>query len=452
MITMSLAQAALAMQVPFSGEDVVFTGCSTDSRVIDSDNLFIALKGDRFNGHDYTSMAEQKGAAALLLEDAVPHKIAALKVDNTRRAMGLLARCWRDEITIPVVAITGSNGKTTVKEMVASVLSKLAPVQVTAGNLNNDIGVPLTLFGLDQKHQYAVIEMGANHLGEIAWLSEITHPSIAVITQCAPAHLEGFGSIDGVAAAKAEIYSGLSETGIAIINADDDYADFWQHICGSQKRLTFGIETTTANVCAHRIRLLQTDGGAQFELVTPIGSIEIELSLSGRHNIMNALAAAACCLGLDIALPAIKNGLESMRPVAGRLQIKPGKNGSTIIDDSYNANPTSLDAALMVLAAYKGQRYLVLGDMNELGEQAISAHRAAGQAANKMGIDGLWTIGALSGEASSAYGDGALHFDSYVALNQSLLKVLNKETTILIKGSRAMKMEQCVQQLTEEQS
>ena len=226
MISMSLSKAAMAIESIYSGEDIIFSGCSIDSRTIEKGNLFIALNGENFDGHDYVSMAEKKGAAALLLEREVDHDKPFLKVKDARKAMGLLAKSWREEMTVPVVAITGSNGKTTVKEMVSSILSELSEVHATPGNLNNDIGVPLTLFGLDKKHQYAVIEMGANHPGEIEWLSAIARPNVAVITQCAPAHLEGFGDIDGVAKAKAEIYSGLQPSGIAIINADDTMQNF----------------------------------------------------------------------------------------------------------------------------------------------------------------------------------------------------------------------------------
>jgi UDP-N-acetylmuramoyl-tripeptide--D-alanyl-D-alanine ligase len=451
MISMSLSKAALAIEAKLYDEDIIFTGCSTDTRTIEKGNLFIALSGEHFDGHDYVSIAEEKGASAVLIERDVVHSKPALKVNNTRKAMGLLARCWREEMTIPVIAITGSNGKTTVKEMVSSILSGVAAVHATAGNLNNDIGVPLTLFGLDKKHQYAVIEMGANHPGEIEWLSAIARPNVAVITQCAPAHLEGFGDIDGVAKAKAEIYSGLQTAGTAIINADDAYAEFWRKQCTGLNQLGFGIKSAKANVRAKNIQLSEHDAATDFQLVCEKGSVDIHLPLSGEHNVMNALAASACCLSLDIALETIKNGLEKLATIKGRLQIKKGRNGSRIIDDTYNANPTSLTAGLDVLKRFSGSRYLVLGDMGELGETAQQLHSDAGSLAKQTGIEGLFTIGELSINAMQSFGSGATHFDSYDALEKALLKLLGKETTILIKGSRAMQMELIVNALTEEQ-
>ena len=452
MISMSLSKAAMAIESIYSGEDIIFSGCSIDSRTIEKGNLFIALNGANFDGHDYVSMAEKKGAAALLLEREVDHDKPFLKVKDARKAMGLLAKSWREEMTVPVVAITGSNGKTTVKEMVSSILSELSEVHATPGNLNNDIGVPLTLFGLDKKHQYAVIEMGANHPGEIEWLSAIARPNVAVITQCAPAHLEGFGDIDGVAKAKAEIYSGLQPSGIAIINADDTYAEFWSKQCKLLNQLSFGIASTKADIRAKNIQVVKQSASTDFELICSAGAIKIRLPLAGTHNVMNALAAAACCLSLDVSLQSIKTGFEKMSPVKGRLQTNQGKQGARIIDDTYNANPTSLEAALNVLSNLEGTRYLVLGDMGELGDTAIELHHDAGVVAKQAGIDGLFTIGDLSINAMEAYGDGALHFESYEALNKVLLELLTKDTTILVKGSRAMQMERIVNRLTEEQN
>ena len=451
MISMSLSKAATAIESTYAGEDIVFSGCSIDSRTIEKGNLFIAINGENFDGHDYASTAEEKGAAALLLEREVSHNKPLLKVKDTRKAMGLLAKYWREEMSVPLVAITGSNGKTTVKEMVSSVLSEISEVHATSGNLNNDIGVPLTLFGLDKKHQYAVIEMGANHPGEIEWLSAIARPNVAVITQCAPAHLEGFGDIDGVAKAKAEIYTGLQPSGTAIINADDAYAEFWSKQCKLLNQISFGIKSEDADVRAKNILAVKQSATTGFELICSVGSINISLPLAGTHNVMNALAAAACCLSLGISLQTIKSGFEKITPVKGRLQTKQGKQGARIIDDTYNANPTSLDAALNVLSSYEGMRYLVLGDMGELGDTAVELHRDAGVAAKQAGIDGLFTIGELSINAMQAYGEDALHFESYDALDKALLGLLNKDTTILIKGSRAMQMERIVNTLTEEQ-
>ncbi|MBL1141618.1 MAG: UDP-N-acetylmuramoyl-tripeptide--D-alanyl-D-alanine ligase [Proteobacteria bacterium] len=446
---MSLSKAATAINASFVGDDIIFSGCSTDSRTITHGNLFIALTGENFDGHDYVSIAEENGASSVMLEKEVSHTKPLLQVEDTRKAMGLLARTWRDELSIPLVAITGSNGKTTVKEMVSSILSEVSEVHATTGNLNNEIGVPLTLFGLDKKHQYAVIEMGANHPGEIEWLSAIARPNVAVITQCAPSHLEGFGSVEGVAKAKAEIYSGLQSSGTAIINADDEYAEFWKEVCLKQEQLTFGM-SSDANVRAVGIEVSSQDATVSFSLKINNNGIDIHLPLSGIHNVMNALAAAACCYSLDVSLETIKSGLEKMGPVKGRLQVKNGKNSARIIDDTYNANPRSLDAALDVLSAYNGPRYLVLGDMGELGNSAIDHHVKAGQLAKDANIDGLYSIGELSVNAMQSYGEGAFHFDSYDALEKSLLEVLDDKTTVLVKGSRFMKMEQVVNALIEE--
>ncbi len=451
MISMSLSKAAAAINANYLGEDIIFSGCSTDSRTIENGNLFIALTGENFDGHDYVSVAEEKGASSLLLEKGVNHTKPLMQVDDTRKAMGLLARTWRDEISIPLVAITGSNGKTTVKEMVSSILSEISEVHATSGNFNNDIGVPLTLFGLDKKHQYAVIEMGANHPGEIEWLSAIARPNVAVITQCAPSHLEGFGSVEGVAKAKAEIYSGLQSSGTAIINADDKYASYWKETCQNKKQCTFGIISKDADVRAENITISAIDASVNFNLVFKEEKAEICLSLSGTHNVMNALAAAACCLNLDVSITTIKKGLEKMKAVKGRLQIKKGKNGAVVIDDTYNANPASLNAAINVLGNYDGTRYLVLGDMGELGENAIQHHIDVGAAAKSAGIDKLFAIGELSLNAVRSFGDTASHFDSYEELEKTLLNQLNGNTTVLIKGSRYMQMDQVVNALLEEQ-
>jgi len=451
MISMSLSKAAAAMNSNFNGEDIIFSGCSTDSRTIAAGNLFIALTGENFDGHDYVAIAESNGASSLLLEREVNNTKPALQVDNTRKAMGLLAKSWRKELTIPLVAITGSNGKTTVKEMVSRILSEISKVHATSGNLNNDIGVPLTLFGLDKKHQYAVIEMGANHPGEIEWLASIACPNVAVITQCAPSHLEGFGSVEGVAKAKAEIYSGLQSSGIAIINADDEFADYWRKSSAHLSQLSFGIQSEHADVRAMNIKTLTENASIQFELICAQGAIEIDLPLSGKHNIMNALAASACCLSLDVSLLSIKKGLENMLPVKGRLQIKAGKQGSRIIDDTYNANPISLEAGLKVLTEYKGTRYLVLGDMGELGDASVKMHRDAGELAKQLGVDKIFTLGELSINALQGFGTGSLYFESHAELIDALINHLDEDMTVLIKGSRAMQMEKIVNAITEEQ-
>ena len=447
MISMLLSEAAKTLGSSLTGEDVVFSGCSTDSRTIEEGNLFIALKGEYFDGHQYISVAEKNGASSLIVDSEVVHTKPFIRVEDTRKAMGLLAKSWREKITIPLIAITGSNGKTTVKEMVTSILSTVSNVHATSGNLNNDIGVPKTLFGLNKKHNYAVIEIGANHLGEIEWLSKISSPNIAVITQCAPAHLEGFKNVESIAKAKAEIFSGLQTSGTAIINADDIYFDFWKNSCKEINKLTFGIKTKNADVRAENIKLSMDDLLINFTLISTHGSVEICLPMLGEHNVMNALAATSCCLSLDISLQSIKDGLENIKSIKGRLEIKTGKKHVRIIDDTYNANPTSLDAAIETLCGFNSLRYIVLGDMGELGDKAEQFHRDVGGLAKRKNVDGLFTIGKLSINASNDFGTGAFHFDSYEALEKALIKSLDKDSTVLIKGSRAMKMERIVNAL-----
>ena len=447
MISMLLSEAAKTLGSTLTGEDVVFSGCSTDSRTIEEGNLFIALKGEYFDGHQYISVAEKNGASSLIVDSEVVHTKPFIRVEDTRKAMGLLAKSWREKITIPLIAITGSNGKTTVKEMVTSILSTVSNVHATSGNLNNDIGVPKTLFGLNKKHNYAVIEMGANHLGEIEWLSKISSPNIAVITQCAPAHLEGFKNVESIAKAKAEIFSGLQTSGTAIINTDDVYFDFWKNSCKEINKLTFGIKTKNADVRAENIKLSMDDLLINFTLISTHGSVEICLPMLGEHNVMNALAATSCCLSLDISLQSIKDGLENIKSIKGRLEIKTGKKHVRIIDDTYNANPTSLDAAIETLCGFNGLHYIVLGDMGELGDKAKQFHRDVGELAKRKNVDGLFTIGKLSINASNDFGTGAFHFDSYEALEKALIKSLDEDSTILIKGSRAMKMERIVNAL-----
>jgi UDP-N-acetylmuramoyl-tripeptide--D-alanyl-D-alanine ligase len=360
--------------------------------------------------------------------------------------MGELAGYWRGGFELPLIALTGSNGKTTVKEMLRAVLSLQAPVLSTCGNLNNDIGVPLTLFGLGGEHRFAVIEMGANHAGEIEYLSRMARPTVALITQCAPAHLEGFGSVAGVARAKGEIFRGLLEDGVAIINADDDYADYWSGSAADHRRISFGLRQP-ADVSAHSIRLDPGRGRQTFSLDLAGTAVDVSLALPGRHNVMNALAAAACCLAIAIPPRQIQAGLESMQPVKGRLQLHTTAGGVRLLDDSYNANPASLAAALAVLAEMPGRHWLVLGDMGELGEAAAALHRQAGEQARARGVERLYAVGELSAGAVQAFGAGAEHFADTAELLSALRRDLDADTTVLIKGSRAMAMDAIVERL-----
>ena len=448
MIHMTLAQAAASIGASHrvQAQDLEFTGCSTDSRTINRDELFIAIKGDRFDGHEFIANAVQRGACAALVERKVSAQLPLLQVDNTRQAMGMLAHHWRKNFTVPVIAVAGSNGKTTVKEMLISILRLQAPVLATRGNLNNDIGVPLTLFGFGEEHRYAVIEMGANHPGEILWLSRITQPTVALITQCAPAHLEGFGTIEGVARAKAEIYTGLSNDGIAVINADDNFAGLWRSGTTHLRQISFGLNGD-ADVTAHSIVVSAVTGGTDFVLHTPAGEIGISLKLPGLHNVMNALAAAACITGLNIPLTVLRDGLQNIKPVKGRLERKAGLNKSTVIDDTYNANLVSLAAALNVVQPFAGRHWLALGDMGELGAAAEDLHAEAGRIAKQSGFERLFAIGPLSNAAVRAFGTGAQHFSDVSRLVDQVRAEIAPDVTILVKGSRSMQMERVVKGL-----
>jgi UDP-N-acetylmuramoyl-tripeptide--D-alanyl-D-alanine ligase len=416
--------------------------------------LYVALRGERFDGHDFISQAQQQGAVALLVDRAVTSDLPYLEVADTRKALGDLAHFWRQRFSLPLIAITGSNGKTTVKELIRCILSETtidSKLLVTRGNLNNDIGVPLTLFRLNTDHQWAVIEMGANHVGEIAYLSKMASPTVAVITQCAPAHLEGFKTVERVAQAKGEIFKGLKPHSTAIINNDDIYAPLWREMV-----LTYAPPTTnvsyfalrsSAEVTTSEIQLTPT--GSEFMLHTPLGETRVHLPLLGQHNIMNALAASACALASGCSLETIQRGLQNVQPVKGRLQRCVGLNGALLIDDTYNANPTSLNAALTVLNKYSTTRWLVLGNMYELGTQSELLHKQAGQSALHSGVERLWTLGDIAYHATESFGVGALHFSEHETLIATLKTELATQqgVTILIKGSRSMQMEKIVKAL-----
>ena len=446
MINMRLSEAAQALDATCQGTDVDFRGCSTDTRTLCSGELFIALRGQRFDGHQFVPHARQRGARAAMVEYLEGDRLPAVVVNDTRVAMGRLAGTWRMRFDIPVIAVTGSNGKTTVKEMLNSILSLKAPVLATQGNLNNEIGVPLTLFDLDDSHHFAVIEMGANHAGEIAWLSQTGRPTVALITHCGPTHLEGFGDIEGVARAKGEVFQGLPEDGVAVINADDAYAGLWCKMAAPRRCLTFA-SNGSADVKAGLID--RSPEQSRFVLKSGSGTVDITLSLPGKHNVMNALAATACALAVGIDLELIKRGLESMRPVCGRLQSKRGPHGSRLLDDSYNANPASLQAALDVLADFEGKRWLVLGDMGELGSAAANLHESVGSLARKAGVERMYAIGDLSRLAAKTFGKGAHHYEKADQLITALAAGLHEDVTVLIKGSRSMHMEQVVASLAE---
>ena len=455
MMLLSKAAKALKAKLTPGTADVRFSGVSTDTRKIQPGDLYIALRGEHFDGADFIAQAMGAGAAAVLMNadsyaaqsSILNPQSSILLVEDTRLALGELAAYWRGKFAIPVIAITGSNGKTTVKEMLAAILRVAAggdeAVLATKGNFNNDIGMPLTLLQLNSQHRYAVIEMGMNHPGEIDYLSRIAKPQIALINNASGAHLAGMGSVEAVALAKGEIFAGLQHEGSAIINADDKYAPLWRSLAGGHSLLEFGLNINadvTGNWCpqANGLRLI-----AQ----TPNGDFTAEMQVPGEHNARNALAATAAALALNLSLESILSGLEKFSGVAGRLQYKQARGGATIIDDSYNANPASLEAAIAVLAQAPGRRILVLGDMGELGDAAGGFHAGIGATAHQSGIEKLYALGELSREAVKSFGNQAEHFDTVEALQAAMDKELHIGTTILVKGSRFMKMERVVKYL-----
>jgi UDP-N-acetylmuramoyl-tripeptide--D-alanyl-D-alanine ligase len=445
MIQMTLVQATAILGRDMHPLDREFQGISIDSRTLQPGNLFIAIPGERADGHDFIEEANKKGAAAALVTRRVDSSLPQIEVDDIIAALGQLGAAWRSQFTIPIVAVTGSNGKTTLKNMIAAIMTAACQgdatkVLATQGTLNNHLGLPLTLCRLNAKHRYAVIEMGMNHFGEIDYLTKLTRPQIAVITNAAAAHIEGVGDVAGVARAKAEIFAGIADNGIGILNRDDVFFSYWLGMLGQRSCLSFGFDDA-ADISASQLETTQTQ---QIAIRTPKGNLTINLPLLGRHNIQNALAATAVAHTLGIDEQAIKAGLETIQAAPGRLQLHTLANGVNIIDDTYNANPFSLQAAVNTLASFAGKKILVLGDMKELGNEAKSLHQLAGQHIRQAGIDYLFTYGDLSASTALAFGEGAYHFNEQEKLVNALKPFLYNQTTILVKGSRSMRMEKVV--------
>ncbi|MBC2729700.1 UDP-N-acetylmuramoyl-tripeptide--D-alanyl-D-alanine ligase [Thiobacillus sp.] len=448
---MRLSEAAAMLGVPFAGEDAEVLRISTDSRTIRPGDLFIALRGEKFDGGRFAAQALEQGAVGVVLDPAqAPDVTAAIRVDDTRLALGRLAAAWRQRFAVPVVAITGSNGKTTVKEMLAAILRAEAgsdtAVLHTEGNLNNDIGLPLMLLRLRETHQYAVLEMGMNHAGEIDYLTRLARPDVAVVNNALSAHIGFLGSIENIARAKGEIFNGLSDTGIAVFNADDPHAGLWREANARRCVIDFGLRQPAA-VRGH---YQPGDFGSALTLTLPNATLDVALQVPGEHNAMNALAAAAAAFALDISHRSIVAGLSGFGGVKGRLQKKPALHGSTFIDDTYNANPDSVKAALAVLAQQAGKKVLVLGDMGELGSDAAAMHAQIGQAARVAGVDRLLALGELTKETVGAFGAGAMHFERIQELLAELENALMPDTTVLVKGSRFMQMERVVNSFMED--
>jgi UDP-N-acetylmuramoyl-tripeptide--D-alanyl-D-alanine ligase len=449
-MNLRLSEVAAMLGEPFAGPDAEVRGVSTDSRAMRPGDLFVALRGEKYDGGDFAAQALRDGAAGVVLERAQAAGIAsAIRVDDSRRALGRIAAAWRQRFEIPVAAVTGSNGKTTVKEMLASILraetGSAEAVLATEGNLNNDIGVPLMLLRLRETHEYAVLEMGMNHAGEIDYLSRLARPQVAVVNNAMTAHVGLLGSVENIARAKGEIFNGLSDAGIAVFNADDAHAWLWRDANARRCIVDFGL----AHPAKVRGQYRPGAQGSALTLFLPNATLEISLRVPGEHNVMNALAAAATAFALDVSNRSIVAGLSGFAGVKGRLQSLPALHGSTFIDDTYNANPDSVKAALAVLAQRPGRKLLVLGDMGELGEAAVSMHAQIGQVARAAGVDRLLALGELTKETVAAFGPGAMHFERIEELLAEVENELDASTTVLVKGSRFMQMERVVKSFAE---
>lgn len=444
MIEGTLAAAAHIMNGTLLGSDRKYSGVSTDTRTLGRGELFFALQGPNFDGGAFVSAATGKKAAAAVLTESVEADIPQITVDDTRLALGALAGSWRKKMPAKVIGITGSNGKTTVKEMISSCLSLTAETLATRGNLNNDIGLPLMLLSLSEEHRYAVIEMGANHPGEIAYLTSLVEPAVVVITNAAPAHLEGFGDLDGVARAKGELLQADTSPLFVVLNADDPYFAYWNSLLSGDTVISFGVESN-ASVFATEV---EADGDSMnFSLHNHLEEIPIRLPLAGLHNVRNACAAAAVLHGLGMDSKQIRQGLESVQAVSGRLRPVGSITALTVYDDSYNANPQSVIAAAEFLAAQPGHNWLVLGDMGELGEDEVLLHKAVGRAAKRLGIDRILATGKLSKNTVSTFGNGGQWYENIDGLVEELQRSATENTNILIKGSRFMEMERVVKAL-----
>ncbi len=448
----ALAQFAAACGARLVGEDRPFKELVIDSRRVAAGDLFAALPGERVDGHQFVADAAARGAAGALVQRLQPVNLPQILVASVETAMTRAARSTRAEFARPVIGVAGSNGKTTAKEMIASILSQAGECLSTRGNLNNHLGVPMTLLRLRDSHQSAVIEMGANRAGDVAQLVEIARPTVGLITNAGAEHLEGFGTLEGVARAEGEMVAGLPREAAAIINADDPFAALW---CASTaaRVVTFGLAAEAA-FRAQAVQLSVDEAGfsTRFRLLTPAGNSDIRLALAGEHNVRNALGAAAAAASAGASLEQIRTGLAAMRAVKGRLQLRRRRGGAWLIDDSYNANPSSVRVGLEVLRDMPGRRWLVLGDMAELGDYAASSHRELGELARAMGVERLYSYGNLAALAAESFGTGAEAYQDAQALISALDAAVQPDVCLLIKGSRVNRLERVVEALAPEGS
>lgn len=450
---MMLSEMAQALNAEVTGPDVVINSVGTDSRHIVKNQLFVAIKGEQFDGNGFAEEALKLGATAALVSDVSVKASPAVLVNDTRLALGELAYYWRQKFDLPLVAVTGSNGKTTVKEMIASILSVAkGNVLATQGNLNNDIGMPLSLLNIRAEHASAVIEMGMNHLGEIRYLTNIACPQVAVINNAGTAHIGELGSREAIAEAKGEVFEGLAEGGVAVINADDEFAEYWKSLNEDKKIITFGL-VGTADVTA---QYKAESDHMQIRLKTPQGEVPVSLGVLGQHNVCNALAASAAAVALGVSNSDIAEGLSGFGGVQGRLNMLVGHRGAIVIDDSYNANPDSMKAAIDVLASQKinatDTLIFVMGDMGELGVDDDAMHAEIGAYAKQQNISIFYSFGRASQSASKAFGVEAQHFETIESLIAAISQRMNKKTCVLVKGSRFMKMERVVNAIVKEQN
>jgi UDP-N-acetylmuramoyl-tripeptide--D-alanyl-D-alanine ligase len=445
----TLQQAAAAVGGRLIGEDHPYTGVSSDSRTLARGELFVALRGPKFDGGEFVAAAAARGAAGAIVDRPCAASVAQILVPDALLALQGLARRWRAGFDPPLAAVAGSNGKTTAKEMTAAILSRRGPCLATRGNLNNHIGVPLTLLRLEPSHRSAVIEMGANRIGDVAQLMDLAQPTVGLITNAGAEHLEGFGDLDGVAKGEGETVSCLARSATAVINADDSYARYWRGVCRADRILSFGVREPADFSTQDPVQTIENGQFATlFTLRCPLGERPITLRAGGAHNIHNALAAAATAFAAGATLEDIALGLGDFRAVSGRLQLKAGLQGSLIIDDSYNANPSSVRAGLEVLRSLSGVRWLVLGDMAELGEHSNSSHAGIGEYARACGVLRLFAVGQQSALAVEAYGEGAEWFPDADSLLRRLQGEIGPGVTVLVKGSRVNRLERIVQGLT----
>lgn len=443
-----LSEVAAMVDGALVGNDRSFVGVSTDTRTLASGELYVALRGPNFDGHDFLDRAQSLGAAGALVASARDIDLPQVVSGDTRIALGRYAAAWRSRFAIDVIGVTGSNGKTSVKEMLLAILSTQGETLATHGNFNNEIGVPLTLLRLRRRHRVAIIEMGANAPDEIGKLALLAAPTIGIVTNAGPAHLEGFGSIDVVARTKGQMISSLPVDGCAIINADDRFADLWHEMAGDRRVITFG-ESDKADVHFSNFFQHVRDGGACIEFDVHAGgqTERFDVPVGGRHNARNALSATAACLAHGLDLATCAEGLRQVDMASGRLQVLSTPGGANVIDDSYNANPGSVRAAIQFLSAQDEPGYLVLGDMGELGADAREMHAQVGKRARECGIRRLYAVGDLSRAAATAFGDGGRWFDSVEALIEALLDDAHGNINILVKASRSMRLERVVEAL-----